>query len=130
MTALALAAGTAVAMFATVAAFQLALAAGVPWGRASYGGAPDRLPTRLRAASVVAFVIWVLVALVVLRRAGAPVWAPLPDPLLPGAGWVVVALLVPALVLNLITPSRIERAIWAPVSAAALAATTLVNLLA
>ena len=58
--------------------FQVALACGVDWGRAAYGGRHRRLPARLRVASAVAAVLWTLVALLFLRRVGVGVWVPLP----------------------------------------------------
>ncbi len=45
----------ALVLFAALVVFQLALAAGAPWGRAAYGGQnPGVLPGRLRVSSVVA----------------------------------------------------------------------------
>ncbi len=101
--------------------FQLALALGVPWGKASYGGAEATLPTHLRAASLGAVVFWSLGILVVLRRGGHRVWSPLPVAWLPVAMWLLVGLMVVACVVNALTPSAIERAIWLPVSVALLA---------
>ncbi len=46
-----LAAAAAAVGFAGVAMFQIALAAGVPWGVAAWGGQPAQLPTTLRLAS-------------------------------------------------------------------------------
>ncbi|MCI0679398.1 MAG: hypothetical protein L0Z63_10210 [Actinobacteria bacterium] len=44
----------AVVLLGVVTLFQLALAAGAPWGVAAWGGRhPGVLPTRLRIASVV-----------------------------------------------------------------------------
>lgn len=104
-------------LFAALVAFQLALAGGAPWGRAAYGGThPGVLPPRLRIASAVAVVVWTAVALVIARRAGIPVWAPVPDPWLPVIAWVIVGLLVVGTVLNAITRSVVERAIWLPFS--------------
>lgn len=101
--------------------FQLALALGVPWGKASYGGAEATLPTHLRATSLVAVVFWSLVILVVLRRGGHQVWSPMPVAWLPVVMWLLVGLMVVACVVNALTPSAIERAIWLPVSVALLA---------
>ncbi|HWR84463.1 MAG TPA: hypothetical protein VN200_00570 [Rhodoglobus sp.] len=115
-------------LIAVLVVFQLCLAAGAPWGRAAYGGARRVLPSRLRVSSAVAAVVWALVGFVVLRRAGFDVWAPLPDMALPIAVWVVVAVLVPGVVLNAITRSRVERAIWLPVTLVMLAATVAVAL--
>jgi hypothetical protein len=97
-----------------VIAFQLALAAGAPWGEYAMGGAfPGQFPPELRVAAVVQAVILALLAMVVLARAGValPKWARTSRWLI----WVVVAFSGLSLVLNLITPSAGERAIWAPV---------------
>lgn len=56
--------------FAGVAAFQVALAAGVAWGHAAWGGAHAELSTAQRIGSAVAVVVWIAVALIVLGRAG------------------------------------------------------------
>src|SRR5690606_35214174 len=112
-------------------AFQLALAFGAPWGRAAYGGQhPGVLPTHFRVSSAVAAVVWALLALCVARLAGMPVWAPLPDAALPVVVWVVVGLSAVSGVLNAITRSRIERAIWLPASAVLRASVLAVALLA
>jgi hypothetical protein len=121
----------AVVVFAGLVGFQLALAAGAPWGRAAYGGqAPGVLPARLRISSVVAAAIWTGVALIVGRLGGIPVWAPLPDAWLPVAIWVVVGLLAIAVVLNAISRSSVERAIWLPVTVVLVASTLTVALTA
>ena len=126
-----LAAVVALVLFAGLVVFQLALAAGAPWGRAAYGGqAPGVLPRQFRISSVVAAVVWAGVALVVARHAGIPVWAPLPDAWLPVAVWVVVGLLALAVVLNAVSRSRVERAIWLPTTLVMLAATLTVALTA
>lgn len=105
----------AAVLYLGIAAFQLALALGAPWGRAAYGGQhPGAVPPRLRVSSAVALVVWAAVALVVLRRVGLVLWAPLPDAWLPVALWVVVGFGAVAVLLNAITPSRTERVIWLP----------------
>lgn len=96
-----------------VVAFQIALAAGAPWGAYAMGGAsPGRLPPAMRIGVVVQAALLIGMAAVILARAGL---------ILPGWGlaarwlvWLVVALTAVSLVLNLITPSAGERAIWAP----------------
>lgn len=98
-----------------VIAFQVALAAGVPWGAYAMGGAfPGQFPPELRVAAVVQAVILAGLALVVLARAGIalPGWSRTSRWLV----WVVVAFSGLSLVLNVITPSAGERAIWAPVA--------------
>ena len=98
-----------------VCLFQLALAAGAPWGEYAMGGAfPGVMPTPMRVAAAVQIAVLAVIALVVLSRAGLA---------LPGLRrtsrwliWVVAALLGVGVVLNLITPSPMERLIWAPVA--------------
>lgn len=97
-----------------VVLFQLALAAGAPWGEWAMGGAyPGQFPPTMRVAAVVQAALLVGMALVVLTRAGlfTPRWARHARWLI----WVVVAYSVIGLILNLITPSAGERALWAPV---------------
>lgn len=98
-----------------IIAFQIALAAGAPWGAYAMGGAfPGQFPPELRVAAVVQAVILAALALVVLARAGIamPRWSRSSRWLI----WVVVVFSALSLVLNLITPSAGERAIWAPVA--------------
>lgn len=100
---------------AGVIAFQIALALGAPWGAYAMGGAfPGQFPPALRVAAIVQAAILIGLAAVVLARAGllfhgrfrASRWLI----------WLVVAFSALSLVLNLITPSAGERAIWAPVA--------------
>ena len=49
---------------------------------------------------------------------------------MPVAMWFIAGLLSVGLILNLITPSQLERLIWAPVSAALVASTVAVELAA
>ena len=98
-----------------VIAFQIALALGAPWGAYAMGGAfAGQFPPELRVAAVVQAVILAGLALVVLARAGITLskWSRTSRWLV----WVVVAFSALSLVLNLITPSARERAIWAPVA--------------
>jgi hypothetical protein len=96
-----------------VIAFQIALAAGAPWGAYAMSGAsPGQFPPALRIAAIVQAVLLAGMAAVILARAGLilPGWWRVSHWLV----WVVVALTALSLVLNLITPSAGERAIWAP----------------
>jgi hypothetical protein len=101
-------------LYALITAFQLALAFGAPWGKAAFGGAVAQPGIELRVSSVVAVAIWSAAALIVLKRVGFGNWAPLPKRALPGAVWVLVALSAVSVVMNAITPSALERAIWLP----------------
>jgi len=96
-----------------VTVFQVALAAGAPWGRVAWSGSHEgTLPGDLRVASAVAAVLWgavtVAVAAEVPRSAGAQ------RALLRAVAGVSVV----GAALNLASPSPAERALWAPVSAA------------
>ncbi len=103
------------ALLFVVCLFQLSLALGAPWGAYAMGGAfPGVFPAAMRIAALVQIGVLVLAGLVVLSRAGVvlPRWAKTSRSL----SWVVVGLLGLGLVLNLITPSPVERMIWAPVA--------------
>jgi hypothetical protein len=100
---------------AFVVCFQLALAAGAPWGEYAMGGAyPGQFPPELRVAAVVQALILIGLALVVLARANIilPGWHKVSRWLI----WFAVGFALLSLVLNLLTPSAGERAIWAPVA--------------
>ena len=98
-----------------VVVFQIALAAGAPWGAFAMGGAfPGQFPPALRIAALIQAALLVGMAAVVLARAGLtlPRWSQVSRRLI----WFVVAFAALSLVLNLITPSAGERAIWAPIA--------------
>jgi len=100
---------------AGVIAFQLALAAGAPWGEYAMGGAyPGQFPPALRIAAIIQAALLAGLIMVVLLRAG--VLATKRFRLVSRLAWVVVAFNVVAFTLNTITPSAGERAIWAPVT--------------
>lgn len=95
--------------------FQLALAAGVPWGAYAMGSTfPGQFPLALRIAALVQAALLAGMALAVLAtseiirrgRPALPRWVV----------WFVVAFAAVSLLLNLITPSSGERAIWAPIA--------------
>ncbi len=95
-----------------VVTFQVALAAGAPFGRAAFGGAnPGVLPDTLRLTSATAGVVYLMLAGV----AGTP-WtgATLRRRSLYGAA----ALMGVGTVLNAASPSHLERLLWTPVTAA------------
>jgi hypothetical protein len=89
------------------------------------GGAfPGRFPLALRIAALVQAALIVAMAVVVLSRAGLvlPGWSGRTRWL----AWCVVAFATVSLVLQLMTPSAGERAIWAPVALLLLASSTVV----
>ena len=109
----------AAVLFVGMAAFQAALALGAPLGAHVLGGRhPGALPTRLRTFSAIAAAILVGSALVILARAGAigsPVGAT--GLLVPGS-WAIAAFLVLNTLGNLASKSRLERTMFAAVTAA------------
>jgi hypothetical protein len=113
--------------FVLIAAFQAALALGVPWGRAAWGGAHTHLPPRLRVASALAMVVWLLAALIVLDRGGL-VATPLPRPMVAIGTPALAVLSGLGAVLNAASSSRYERYGWAPLAAILAAACVVVVL--
>jgi hypothetical protein len=104
-----------ISLTAVVVAFQLALAAGAPWGELTMGGAfPGQLPPRMRVAAVGSAVILSALAAIIAARAGLafPRWRRAARRLV----WVVVAYTLVGVVLNAATPSAGERALWLPVT--------------
>ncbi|MEX0795303.1 MAG: hypothetical protein WEB67_13330 [Acidimicrobiia bacterium] len=105
----------AATLLGIIALFQVALATGAPWGAASWGGRhPGRLPTAYRIGSAVAgLFFYPAVAAFILDSAGV-----IGDGNSSGgvAGlWVLTGLFGLSTVINLISPSKVER-IWAPVA--------------
>lgn len=99
--------------FVVLAGFQAALAAGVPLGRAAWGGKHERLPRNLRVASLVSMGVALFAALIVLDRAGTPL-VDLPDPLSFWGTWALVVLLPIGAIMNFTSSSPYERFGWAP----------------
>jgi hypothetical protein len=94
--------------------FQLALAAGAPWGKLTWGGKfAGRLPPSMRAVAMFSALLLAAFGMVVAIRAGlvARQWARPSRTLI----WVVVLYCVVGAIANAVTPSRWERRIWLPV---------------
>lgn len=94
-------------------AFHCALALGMPWAEFSWGGKySGRLPPPMRVASLASALVLVLLALVVMIRAGLllPRWHSLSQRLI----WGVVAYCGLAVVAHIFTPSKWERILWLP----------------
>src|SRR5215212_5117587 len=108
-----------------IVVFQIALAAGAPWGTYAMGGAfPGQFPPALRIAALVQAALIAGMATIVMSRAGLIFagWSHVSRWLV----WVVVVLVAVSLVLNLITPSPGERVIWAPILLILLASSAVV----
>lgn len=98
----------AIAGFAWLALFQIALAFGLPFGRLAWGGAHRVLPGRLRAASFASAAVALVGLAVVAQAAGrGPELVPLAvlGPLL----WALTALLALSVLANLLGARGLER---------------------
>ena len=99
-----------------VVLFQLALMLGAPWGNVAMGGRfPGKFPPAMRIAVLIQGLVLGIIGFIVLIR-GQVLSSNLYE-ITEIAIWVVVALMGLSLVMNLVTPSRWERIIWAPVVA-------------
>ncbi len=88
---------------------------GAPWGHLTMGGKYEgKLPGNLRAVAVVQAIVLLGFGAAVLARAQVIV-SPVPS-WLGGVTWAAVGVSALSLVLNLATPSKWERAVWAPVA--------------
>lgn len=95
-----------------VGVFQLALAAGAPWGAAAWSGAhPGVLPENLRVASAVSAVVYATLGAVTATGLVGPTAR---RRILTGAS----GLMVVGTAMNLASPSLVERALWSPVAGA------------
>lgn len=108
---------TACVVLGLLAAFQVALASGRPWGRYAWGGQHDGpLPTRLRVGSAVSVAVYAAIAVVLLWRAGVVVPGP-PSGAVRAAAWVVAGYFVLGTGMNALSRSREERRTMTPVAA-------------
>lgn len=96
--------------------FQLGLTIGMPWGAASMGGKyPGKYPPGMRVVSLINVCITSFIAAIVLIKSEI-IWLQFKS-FANVATYFVVAFSLVATILNTITPSKIERKIWAPVAA-------------
>jgi hypothetical protein len=101
-------------VLSALAIFQVALAAGAPWGRLAWGGQHRVLPARLRVGSVSSILVYAVIALVAWARAGV---VPAVPPIIAEVGmWVVFGYFCLGIVLNALSRSRPERVTMVPVT--------------
>ena len=98
-----------------LAVFQLALVFGAPIGSFAWGGQHEVLPARLRIGSAVSIVIYAVIAVLALDRAGLV--DVVPDAVSTVGMWVVFGYFVLGIALNAISRSRAERLTMTPTSA-------------
>lgn len=104
--------------------FQFGLSLGMPWGAASMGGKfPGKYPPKMRVVALFNMIILSFFAVIVLSEAG--IMFNQLQPISRVGIWVVLVYYAIGTVLNIITPSKIER-IWAPVVALQLVACLIV----
>jgi hypothetical protein len=103
--------------FVGIAIFQVALAAGAPFGHAAWGGANAHLSTAQRLGSAVAVAVWTAAALVVLGRAGLWATGEL-APLFRWGTWFLAAVSAIAALMNFASQSRWENLIFGPTALA------------
>ncbi|MEL0626346.1 hypothetical protein V6245_05230 [Salinibacterium amurskyense] len=113
----------AAVLFTLVALFQLAVMLGAPLGELTQGGAnKGTLPTQGRIfAGVSAALVLVMAAAMLARTERGPLRFA-PRRLIAALAWITTAYAGVGVILNLITPSVVERAVWAPVTAVMFAA--------
>lgn len=107
------------------AIFQLCLTLGAPWGQASMGGKyPGKYPPKMRMVAAINMAVLTFIGLIVLTK--AEILVPQYKTFSNTAIYFVAGFFAIAFMLNIITPSKIERMIWAPVTAAQLITSTIV----
>ena len=101
------------ALIAVLAAFQLGLALGMPWGEYALGGAyPGVLPPSVRLAAAAQIPILIGFAIIAQIRAG--LYLERAKAVSHVLMWFIVVIFGVGVVLNTITPSAVERQLWLP----------------
>lgn len=96
--------------------FQIALAAGAPFGRLAWGGARTVLPGRQRIASAATPLIYALFVSFPLQKAGwADIW---PSGWVEPGIWIIACYMAVSIGLNAMSKSRPEQLVMAPVAVA------------
>jgi len=108
------AATTACILLGLLALFQVALVVGAPFGEFAWGGQHRVLPSRLRIGSLVSLVLYALIAIVLLERAGALSVFGNAD-VVHVAAWVIFGYFTLGILLNAISRSKKERFTMTPV---------------
>lgn len=102
-----------------VSCFQVAVAAGAPWGRWTQGGATaGTLPTPQRVAAGASAALLITWAGALLARAGEGPMRDVRPRLVAGLAYSAAGYAVLGTAMNAVSRSPHERALWTPVSAA------------
>ena len=107
---------TASILVAALWIFQLLLAAGVPLGRAAFGGENRVLSKKLRIVSAASAVVFVAAFYVILARSGFFGKASKASTSVHACIWVLVAIFGLSACANAASRSRTERRVMAPVA--------------
>ena len=111
------AAWTAAVLLWLIAAFHAALVLGAPWGEYTQGGGTEgTLAPSGRVVAGMSCVLSIAMAAAILGRVGQGPLKGVPARVTTVLAWFTTVYAGLAVVLNLITPSTSERAVWAPVS--------------
>jgi len=103
--------------------FQVCLVAGAPWGRLTQGGSHSAaLPAPNRVIAGLSIILLTLMAGSMLSAADN--WPHWPR----WMGWAALGVQAISTLLNWITPSRVERLLWAPITTTMLVLAGLVML--
>ena len=121
------AAWAAALLFGVVAAFHAAVALGAPWGEYTQGGGTTgTLDSSGRAVAAASCMISAAMAAAILGRVGRGPLRRSSPRVTSMLAWFTMVYAVVGVVLNLITRSAAERALWAPVSTVLLGLVALV----
>jgi FtsH-binding integral membrane protein len=105
------AAGLLTLGFAGMGAFQVALAAGAPFGHAAWGGTNAHLTSGQRTGSAISVVFYLAAIAIVRRRAAGST-----GPLYRQGTWVLGGIMAIAAVANIVSGSRWENFLLAPIA--------------
>lgn len=110
-----LAARAAAVLMVGIAAFQVALVFGAPWGAYTQGGETEgTLDTSGRVLAAVSCVLLLVMAAAILARVREGPLKNAPGRLVTALAWFTTVYSALAVVLNLATQSSSERAVFAP----------------
>ena len=98
-----------------LALFQIALAFGAPFGEFAWGGKAKVLPSKLRIGSIVSVIIYALIAVILLERAGV-IRAVGNDAVVQVAAWVIFGYFALGILMNVVSRSKRERYTMTPVT--------------
>ena len=112
-----LAARAAAVVMLGIAAFQVALVFGAPWGAYTQGGETEgALDTSGRVFAAVSCAILLVIAAAILGRVRQGPLRNAPGRLVTALSWFTTVYAALAVVLNLATESSSERAVFAPIA--------------